>query len=91
MASGGTSMSRPFQGKLGGPVTESAQEMNGARSSVPFLLARVLRRRGRLFHWTGAPNSRSRGRDLAAEVVVRLRRAGFGAAPRGDGVLAVKD
>jgi predicted methyltransferase len=54
-------------------------------------LARVLRRRGRLFHWTGAPNSRSRGRDLAAEVVVRLRRAGFGAVPRGDGVLAVKD
>jgi predicted methyltransferase len=54
-------------------------------------LARVLRRRGRLFHWTGAPNSRSRGRDLAAEVVQRLRRAGFSAAPRLDGVLAVKD
>lgn len=53
-------------------------------------LARVLRRRGRLFHWTGAPNSRSRGRDLASEVVQRLRRAGFDAAPSGDGVLATK-
>jgi predicted methyltransferase len=54
-------------------------------------LARVLRRRGRLFHWTGAPNSRSRGRDLASEVVQRLRRAGFNAAPSGDGVLAAKE
>jgi predicted methyltransferase len=54
-------------------------------------LARVLRRRGRLFHWTGAPNSRSRGRDLASEVVQRLRRAGFSAAPKLDGVLAVKE
>jgi uncharacterized protein len=51
-------------------------------------LARVLRRGGRLFHYTGAPNSRSRGRNLAAEVTARLRRVGFEAEPRGDGVLA---
>ena len=51
-------------------------------------LARVLRPGGRLFHYTGAPNSRSRGRDLAAEVVGRLERAGFQARPEGDGVLA---
>jgi predicted methyltransferase len=53
-------------------------------------LARVLRRRGRLFHYTGAPNSRSRGRELAAEVSTRLRRAGLSATLHGDGVLAVK-
>jgi len=53
-------------------------------------LARVLKRRGRLFHYTGSPNSRSSGRDLAGEVAVRLRRAGFTAELEGDGVLAVK-
>ncbi len=53
-------------------------------------LARVLRGRGRLFHYTGAPNRRSRGRDLPAEVILRLQRAGFDAARQGDGVLAVK-
>ena len=52
-------------------------------------LARVLRHRGRLFHYTGAPNSRSRGRNLAAEVTRRLRAAGFGTEPAGDGVLAI--
>ena len=53
-------------------------------------LARVLRRGGRLFHYTGAPNSRSRGRDLAAEVAARLRAAGFEARAALDGVLATR-
>lgn len=53
-------------------------------------LARVLRRGGRMFHYTGAPNSRSRGRDLAREVATRLAKAGLRARPEGDGVLAVR-
>jgi hypothetical protein len=53
-------------------------------------LARVLRRKGKLFHYTGAPNKLSRGRDLAGEVATRLRLAGFAAKLHGDGVLAVK-
>jgi predicted methyltransferase len=54
-------------------------------------LARVLRPGGRLFHYTGAPNQRSRGRDLAREVAVRLQAAGFRARPHGDGVLARRE
>lgn len=53
-------------------------------------LARVLKRRGRLFHYTGAPQKVSRGRDLAHEVANRLRRAGFTTEFDGDGVLALK-
>jgi predicted methyltransferase len=53
-------------------------------------LARVLRRKGRLFHYTGAPNKIARGRELAHEVSVRLRIAGFDAAKVGDGILAVR-
>jgi len=53
-------------------------------------LARVLRRRGRLFHYTGAPNMLTSGRDVRNEVATRLRRAGFAAEPNGDGLLAVK-
>ena len=53
-------------------------------------LARVLRRRGRLFHYTGAPNKLTSGRDVAREVAKRLMRAGFDARLNGDGVLAVK-
>jgi predicted methyltransferase len=53
-------------------------------------LARVLRRNGKLFHYTGTPHKISRGRDLASEVSQRLRRAGFAAEVNGDGVLAVK-
>jgi predicted methyltransferase len=53
-------------------------------------LARVLRRKGKLFHYTGAPNKFSRGRDLGSEVATRLRLAGFAAKLHGDGVLAVK-
>jgi uncharacterized protein len=53
-------------------------------------LARVLRHKGRLFHYTGAPNRLSSGRDVPNEVAARLRVAGFTAKPTGDGVLAVK-
>jgi predicted methyltransferase len=53
-------------------------------------LARVLKRRGKLFHYTGTPNRLASGRNLANEVTIRLRRAGFAAEVNGDGVLAVK-
>jgi predicted methyltransferase len=53
-------------------------------------LARVLKRRGKLFHYTGTPNKVSSGRDVPNEVANRLRRAGFAAALNGDGVLAVR-
>jgi len=53
-------------------------------------LARVLRRRGKLFHYTGAPNQFSAGRKLSQEVANRLRRAGFDVESSGDGVLAVR-
>jgi predicted methyltransferase len=53
-------------------------------------LARVLRRRGRLFHYTGTPNRLTTGRDVPAEVAKRLRAAGFATESSGDGVLAVK-
>jgi len=53
-------------------------------------LARVLRRNGKLFHYTGAPNKLTSGRDVPKEVAKRLRQAGFTATLRGDGVLAVK-
>ena len=53
-------------------------------------LAGVLRRKGRLFHYTGAPNKLTSGRDVPNEVAKRLRLAGFAAELEGDGVLAVK-
>ena len=53
-------------------------------------LARVLRPRGRLFHYTGTPNRLSRGRDLPGEVARRLQRSGFRTELRGDGVLAFR-
>jgi len=53
-------------------------------------LARVIRNRGRLFHYTGAPNRLSRGRDLPLEVARRLGLAGFTTRTSGDGILAVK-
>src|SRR5437868_1447039 len=40
-------------------------------------LARVLQRKGRLFHYTGTPNKLTSGRDVPTEVATRLRRAGF--------------
>lgn len=53
-------------------------------------LARVLKRKGRLFHYTGTPNKLTSGRNVANEVAQRLRSAGFVAELNGDGVLAVR-
>jgi predicted methyltransferase len=53
-------------------------------------LARVLKRKGRLFHYTGSPNKLTSGRDVPNEVATRLRDAGFSTELNGDGVLAVK-
>jgi predicted methyltransferase len=53
-------------------------------------LFRVLKRGARLFHYTGAPNKLTSGRDVPKEVATRLRRAGFTTTLSGDGVLAVK-
>ena len=53
-------------------------------------LARVLRRKGRLFHYTGNPNALTSGRDVPREVARRLREAGFDVEPSGDGVLAIR-
>lgn len=51
-------------------------------------LARVLRRGGRLFHYTGAPNRLTSGRDVPNEVSKRLAKAGFTTQLALDGVLA---
>jgi uncharacterized protein len=53
-------------------------------------LARVLKPRGVLFHYTGSPNKLTTGRDVPREVQQRLGRAGFAAELSGDGVLARK-
>jgi uncharacterized protein len=53
-------------------------------------LARVLKRRGRLFHYTGTPNKLTSGRDVPNEVAKRLEQAGFVAQSNGDGVLETK-
>jgi uncharacterized protein len=53
-------------------------------------LARVLRRSGRLFHYTGTPNRLTSGRDVPREVKKRLEKSGFNAELALDGVLAVK-
>lgn len=53
-------------------------------------LARVLKRGGRLFHYTGAPNRLTTGRDVPREVAGRLQRAGFRTRLEGDGVVAQK-
>ncbi len=53
-------------------------------------LARVLRRGGKLFHYTGTPNKLTSGRDVPNEVAQRLCRSGFVTALNGDGVLAAK-
>jgi len=53
-------------------------------------LARVLRRKGRLFHYTGTPNRLTSGRDVPNEVATRLRRAGFATEFKGDGVFCVR-
>ena len=53
-------------------------------------LARVLRSRGKLFHYTGTPNKLTSGRDLPQEVATRLKRAGFATEPKLDGIFAIK-
>jgi len=53
-------------------------------------LARVLRRKGKLFHYTGTPNKLTSGRDVPNEVSKRLRKAGFATALNGDGILAIR-
>jgi predicted methyltransferase len=51
-------------------------------------LARVLKRGGSLFHYTGTPNRLTSGRDVPNEVAGRLRIAGFAPELQGDGVVA---
>lgn len=53
-------------------------------------LARVLRRHGRLFHYTGSPNKLTSDRDVPREVARRLEKAGFKAQLALDGVLATR-
>lgn len=53
-------------------------------------LARVLRRGGRLFHYSGSPNKLTSGRDVPREVEKRLEKAGFKAELALDGVLATR-
>lgn len=53
-------------------------------------LARVLRRDGRLFHYTGSPNKLTSARDVPREVAKRLETAGFKAELALDGVLALR-
>jgi len=53
-------------------------------------LARVLKAGGRMFHYTGAPNRLTSGRNVQNEVAMRLQRAGFITEWNGDGVLAIK-
>jgi predicted methyltransferase len=54
-------------------------------------LARVLKRGAALFHYTGAPNKLTSGRDVPNEVSRRLQAAGFATRLHGDGVLAKKN
>ena len=53
-------------------------------------LARVLRRGGTLFHYTGSPNKLTSGRDVPGEVAKRLEKAGFKAQRALDGVTGVR-
>jgi len=53
-------------------------------------LARVLRRKGVIFHYTGAPNKLTSNRDVPNEVAQRLKRSGFTVALVGDGVFGTK-
>ena len=53
-------------------------------------LARVLKKKGRLFHYTGTPNKLTSGRDVPAEVAKRLQRSGFTTTFNGDGVVGVR-
>ena len=53
-------------------------------------LARVLRKSGRMFHYTGAPNALTSGRDVPREVAKRLEKAGFKTEIALDGVFATR-
>lgn len=53
-------------------------------------LARLLRKGGRLFHYTGSPNKLTSGRDVPREVAKRLEKSGFRAELALDGVLATR-
>ncbi|MEO8006390.1 MAG: SAM-dependent methyltransferase [Betaproteobacteria bacterium] len=53
-------------------------------------LARVIKRKGRLFHYTGTPNKLTSGRDVPNEVAKRLRQAGFATEMVGDGIVALR-
>ena len=53
-------------------------------------LARVLKPGAPLFHYTGAPNAKTSGRDVPGEVIKRLERAGFRAERKLDGVFATR-
>jgi predicted methyltransferase len=53
-------------------------------------LARVITRKGKLFHYTGAPNKLTSGRDVTGEVMRRLQTAGFAPKMNGDGILALR-
>ena len=53
-------------------------------------LARVIRRNGRMFHYTGSPNKLTSGRDVPREVAKRLGKAGFRTQLALDGVLATR-
>jgi hypothetical protein len=53
-------------------------------------LARVLKRRGKLFHYTGSPNRLTSGRDVPTEVSSRLHYSGFRTEKMGDGIVAIK-
>ena len=53
-------------------------------------LARVIRRGGRLFHYTGSPNKLTSGRDVPREVARRLEQAGFRVELALDGVLGTR-
>ena len=53
-------------------------------------LARVLKPKGRMFHYTVAPNKLTSRRDVPNEVAIRLQRAGFSTELNGDGVVAIK-
>ena len=53
-------------------------------------LARVIRRGGRMFHYTGSPNKLTSDRDVPMEVARRLEKAGFKAQLALDGVLALR-
>lgn len=53
-------------------------------------LARVVRRKGRLFHYTGTPNKLTSGRDVPREVGKRLQQAGFETRMALDGVVGVR-